>query len=107
MLTWDGDEIMVTESDGKSGVVTITLTVDEGITWWKGILEISNNEEIIGLKDGHRGPVSYQFSIYDLDKYRLGKAKTWGVYVPMYSLHVKGGFKSGKTYTYRWISDTK
>jgi len=98
----------IKETDGTQ--VTISLIADSKITWWKGVN--SGQWEMLSTQDDRIGPNIGNYPLHYLQhdngkpKAKLSKAKAFGVHTEMYDLMVKGGFKQGYHYTFKWLKDS-
>lgn len=109
----DWDTVQVSEQRGACPPdrIRVTLTLGQGITWWKGLLlcrrDRSGNQALINLQDNTR-TATVEVRPEDLrgNDVVLGKAKVFGVHTNMYCVEdANVSLRPGNAYTFTWTKD--
>ncbi|XXF76292.1 hypothetical protein P2318_24980 [Myxococcaceae bacterium GXIMD 01537] len=109
----DWDTIQVTEQRGACPPdrIRITLTLGQGITWWKGLMlcrrDRSGTQALIDLQDNNRtATVEVRPEDLRTNDLVLGKAKVFGIHTNMYCVEDASiSMRGGNAYTFTWVKD--
>jgi hypothetical protein len=109
----DWDTIQVVEQRGACPPdrVRITLTLGQGITWWKGLMlcrrDRSGTQALINLQDNNRtATVEVKSEDLRANDVVLGKAKVFGAHTNMYCIEdANVSMRGGNAYTFTWTKD--
>jgi hypothetical protein len=107
--TYDGDDIILTESDlGDPNVIEFTLNQPYN-TWWKGI-EVMVGDSVIqsmSVQDNKHSDGPYRVPASQLrgaGHLRISKAKFLGIHTNMYEVYGLDQ-KAGKSLVFDWLDD--